>query len=128
MDRIFASSTSAGDWPGLCGPKTMASRPFFVLVWLMSEITRNISKYRLQAFWEYLEGYSMAFDMYPDYGLPRPEHQDVYRVVNDYFDVSDDFVRVVKSRGALAADDANGTITDGTQSRTSAPADRHKSN
>lgn len=102
---------------------TVAFASILVLVCCMSDTTDTTektsgqSRFRFKAFWEYLEGYATAFDMYPDYGQPHPYHQDAYRVLHDYAEVTDDFIRVVKARGERAVQEAGGARIDESQAR-----------
>ena len=116
MARLSASSMYGRSAP--IGSGVMMA-PVGVLVWIMSELIKSprgsVQKYRLQSFWEYLEGYSMAFDMFPDYGRPHPSRQDVYRTVKDYYAASDDLIRVIKVREAAVIEEAK--RSDGARAR-----------
>ena len=91
-----------------------------VLKWLMSELSKSPrssrTKHRLQSFLEYLEGYSLAFDMFPDHGRPHPSRQDAYRIVQDYYAASDDLIRVIEVREAAVIEDAK--LSNGAQAQT----------
>ena len=107
-------------------PARLATRSNFnVVVYFMTELLKNKrsgqDKYRLQAFWEYLEGYSMAFDLYPDCGRNAPPPRDVYKVVQDYWQMTDDLACSVKRSDRANFGDGKPATTHGTQER---PAER----
>ena len=91
-----------------------------VVGYVMSEFTKPLrgsaQKYRLQAFWEYLDGYAMSLDMYPD-GARRSLYQrDVYAVVQDYWRVTDDVCASAKARTQWG-DNSEVTASNGTQAK-----------
>lgn len=92
-----------------------------LLMGAMSELVKvsgkRYEKYRLQSFIEYLDGYSMAFDMFPDCSRQPTHSQDAYRVLQDYWDISEDLTRSVRARIEATNEDADEAAVNGKQAR-----------
>jgi hypothetical protein len=113
------SRGSQGSKKLVCFVLRIVVLPLLALVSIMSELAKKPVGPRhnehLQAFWEYLDGYSMAFEMFPECYRQQPPAVDVYRVVQDYWSVTEDMARGIHKRANPLAKCKLQVVEDGSQ-------------
>jgi hypothetical protein len=72
---------------------------------------------RIDAFWDYIDGYMMSFDLYPESDFRHASKKDIHALVDDYWQLDADVATSIDSFCSKKRGQIDGEQNDGAKAR-----------